>query len=158
MQAKAETKENEESTDFKMILLKRKQDEMNNPNRKCKVVIKDTVTVTETKADRLKESKEFLEKINSKLSKEEYQQFKIALNNFYIYKKNNDAEKKVKYYKVLRSLFQKDLEFFKEIEKFIQFNGVIKSQNVIDPVKVAATTASINGTTSGTKRKHEQSE
>jgi hypothetical protein len=63
------------------------------------------------------------------LTKEEYQQFKVALSNFYAGKKSNDKEKKIKYYKVLRTLFSKDLEFFKEIEKFIQFTGIIKEQN-----------------------------
>ena len=80
--------------------------------------------VSEVKADSLNESKALLQKINNKLTKEEYQQFKVALSNFYAGKKSNDKD-----YKVLRTLFAKDLEFFKEIEKFIQFTGVIKEQN-----------------------------
>lgn len=62
------------------------------------------------------------------LSKEDYQTFKVALSNFYTAKKNSDNEKKIKYYKILRSLFAKDLEFFGEIEKFIQFTGVVKEK------------------------------
>ncbi len=50
----------------------------------------------------------------------------MGLNNFYQAKKSGDNEKKVKYYKVLRSLFEKDLNLFGEIEKFIQFTGVVK--------------------------------
>lgn len=55
--------------------------------------------------------------------------FKVALSNFYEAKKSSNDEKKIKYYKILRNLFNKDLEFFAEVEKFIQFTGVIKSGN-----------------------------
>ena len=53
----------------------------------------------------------------------------MALNNFYQAKKSNDQEKKIKYYKVLRALFEKELELFHEIEKFIQFTGVVKDNS-----------------------------
>ena len=53
--------------------------------------------------------------------------FKVALSNFYDAKKSSNNEKKIKYYKILRILFARDLEFFAEIEKFIQFTGVVKS-------------------------------
>ncbi len=62
------------------------------------------------------------------MDKEQYTQFKVALNNFHTAKKNSNQEQKIKYYKVLRNLFINDLEFFGEIEKFINFNGQIKEQ------------------------------
>lgn len=65
-------------------------------------------------------------KIVTKLSEEEYKQFKVALKNFHEAKKQADNEKKIKYYRCLRSLFAKDLTFFAEIENFIQFTGVVK--------------------------------
>jgi len=60
------------------------------------------------------------------LNKEEYEKFKLSLNNFYQAKKACDSEKKLKYYKVLRALFENETEIFCEIEKFIQFYGVVK--------------------------------
>lgn len=84
--------------------------------------------MADSKTDKLNDSKILLQKISNMLSKEEYQTFKVALSNFYAAKKNSDNEKKVKYYKILRSLFVKNLEFFSEIEKFIQFTGVIKEK------------------------------
>lgn len=135
---------NSDEMDFKSLLLRRKNEE-SKLNPKCKVVIKDRVTVGETKTDSLNESKVLLQKISDMLSKEEYQKFKVALSNFHAGKKANDNEKKIKYYKILRSLFSKDLEFFKEIEKFIQFNGVIKEKlnvnsNSSNIIEVAAPT------------------
>jgi hypothetical protein len=84
------------------------------------------VRIEEAKSEKLNDSKALLQKITSKLTSEEYQQFKVALRNFHEAKKSSDNEKKLKYYKVLRSLFSKDLAFFAEVENFIQFKGVIK--------------------------------
>ena len=97
------------------------------------------MTVVEAKADKLSESKNLLLKISTKLDKDAYTQFKIALNNFYVAKKGNNAEGKVKYYKILRALFANDLEFFADIEKFIQFTGVIKEK----PSDKAATSGTL---------------
>lgn len=115
-----------DESNFKLILQKRKMEEAK--SGKCRVVIKDTVSVAETKTEKLNDSKALLQKIANILTKEDYQTFKVALSNFYTAKKNSDNEKKIKYYKILRSLFSKDLEFFAEIEKFIQFTGVIKDK------------------------------
>ncbi len=60
------------------------------------------------------------------MSREEYEKFKLGLNNFYQAKKSGDNEKKLKYYKVLRALFENEPEIFSEIEKFIQFYGMVK--------------------------------
>lgn len=65
-------------------------------------------------------------KIGKTLIKEDYEKFRLGLNNFYQAKKSGDNEKKVKYYKVLRALFENETELFKELEKFIQFTGVVK--------------------------------
>jgi len=81
----------------------------------------------------------------TKLSEEEYKQFKVGLRNFHEAKKNADNEKKIKYYKVLRSLFAKDLALFTEVENFIQFTGVMK------PVSSSSSTQYENSTP--TKRK-----
>ena len=54
----------EETNDFKMILQKRKQEEAKNPNAKCKVVIKDTVTVGEAKSSSMTSSQQLLVKVN----------------------------------------------------------------------------------------------
>jgi hypothetical protein len=40
-------------------------------------------------------------------------------------------EQKIKYYKILRSLFSDDLALFGEIEKFINFTGNVKEQPVV---------------------------
>ncbi|CAF0719384.1 unnamed protein product [Brachionus calyciflorus] len=122
--------QNSDENNFKLILQKRKMEEAK--NGKCRVVIKDTVTVTETKSEKLNDSKALLQKISNMLSKEDYQTFKVALSNFYTAKKNSDNDKKIKYYKILRSLFSKNLEFFAEIEKFIQFTGVLKEKQQAD--------------------------
>ena len=65
-------------------------------------------------------------------------------------KKNSNTEQKIKYYKILRNLFINDLEFFGEIEKFINFNGNIKEQ--------ASNTNAISNScsSSGLKRKIDQ--
>ena len=89
---------------------------------------KETVTVAEVKPEKLNDSRALLEKITKKLGKEEYQQFKVALSNFHSAKKSSDDEKKLKYYKILRGLFSNDMELFGEIEKFIQFTGVVKTK------------------------------
>lgn len=122
----ATSKMESDENNFKLILQKRKMEEAK--NGKCRVVIKDTVSVAETKSEKLNDSKILLQKIANILSKEDYQTFKVALSNFYTAKKNSDNEKKIKYYKILRSLFSKDLDFFSEIEKFIQFTGVLKEK------------------------------
>jgi hypothetical protein len=67
-------------------------------------------------------------KIHKNLGEAEYSEFKVALSNFHAAKKSNDEEKKLKYYKVLRNLFSKDLALFGQIEQFIQFTGVIKEK------------------------------
>ena len=77
-----------------------------------------------------------MNKINEKLNKEQYTQFKVALHNFHAAKKNSNMDQKVKYYKVLRSLFSGDLEFFCEIEKFINFTGNVKEQPVTSSLAV----------------------
>ena len=82
----------------------------------------------EVKTEKINDSKALLEKITKKLTKEAYQEFKIALSNFHAAKKAHDDEKKIKYYKILRNLFANDLVFFCEIEKFIQFSGVVKQK------------------------------
>lgn len=82
--------------------------------------------MSEAKQESLNGSKALLEKISKTLSKDDYDKFKLGLNNFYQAKKSGDQEKKLKYYKVLRALFEKELELFHEIEKFIQFTGVVK--------------------------------
>lgn len=111
-----------------MILEKRRQEEAKkNPNSKCRVVVKETVTVGEAKPASVQNSKALLQKIQSSLDAEKYKQFKVALSSFSVAKKAGDSEKKIKYYKVLRSLFEFDLVFFREIEKFIQFTPSIKT-------------------------------
>lgn len=122
----ATSKMDSDENNFKLILQKRKMEEAK--NGKCRVVIKDTVSVTEAKSEKLNDSKVLLQKIANMLSKENYQTFKVALSNFYTAKKNSDNEKKIKYYKILRGLFAQDLTFFAEIEKFIQFTGVLKEK------------------------------
>ena len=111
-----------------MILERRRQEEAKkNPNAKCKVVVKESVTVGEAKPTSIQNSKLLLQKIQSSLDDEKYKQFKVALSSFSAAKKAGDSEKKIKYYKVLRSLFEFDLVFFREIEKFIQFTPDIKT-------------------------------
>lgn len=113
---------------YKMILEKRRQEEAKkNPNSKCRVVVKETVTVGEAKPASVQNSKALLQKIQSSLDAEKYKQFKVALSSFSVAKKAGDSDKKIKYYKVLRSLFEFDLVFFREIEKFIQFTPSIKT-------------------------------
>jgi hypothetical protein len=41
-------------------------------------------------------------------------------------KKAADAENKIKYFKILRALFENDLQLFAEVEKFIGFKPEIK--------------------------------
>ena len=122
-----ECSENNESN-FKLILQKRKNEEASKNQQKCKVVIRASQEINEVaKSSSISDSKFLLGKITEKLSKEDYTNFKVALNNFYQAKKANDNEKKLKYYKILRGLFLNDLDFFSEIESFIKFTGVIKS-------------------------------
>jgi hypothetical protein len=86
------------------------------------------MTVAEAKPESVSNSKLLLEKISTKLSKEQYTQFKVGLHNFHAAKKSANMEQKIKYYKILRSLFSDDLVLFGEIEKFINFTGNVKEQ------------------------------
>ena len=124
-------------------------EEAKNPNAKCKVVIKESMTMADAKNGAISDSKVLLEKvfkfdiqfrknnlkrififqISAKLGKEELKQFKLSLQNFYEAKKSNDNERKIKYYRIMRSLFENDLEFFVQIESFIKFNGIIKESS-----------------------------
>jgi len=61
------------------------------------------------------------------LDAEKFKLFKTALGSFSEARKSGDNEKKIKYYKILRSLFEFDLVFFREIERFIQFTPNIKT-------------------------------
>ena len=140
-----ESSENNESS-FKLILQKRKNEEAAKNQQKCKVVIRASQEINEvSKSSTISDSKSLLEKITKKLNREDYLNFKVALSSFYQAKKANDNEKKLKYYKILRSLFLNDLEFFAEIESFIKFSGVIKgssgvsASNILDSVQNGAT-------------------
>ena len=50
----------------------------------------------------------------------------MAVSKFSVAKKTGDSDQKIKYFKILRSLFEADLELFKEVEKLIGFTGDIK--------------------------------
>ena len=124
-----ECSENNESN-FKLILQRRKNEEAAKNQQKCKVVIRASQEINEVaKSSSISDSKSLLDKITKKLNKEDYLNFKVALSSFYQAKKANDNEKKLKYYKILRGLFLNDLDFFGEIENFIKFTGVIKSSS-----------------------------
>ena len=61
------------------------------------------------------------------LDADKFKLFKTALGSFSEARKSGDNEKKIKYYKILRSLFEFDLVFFRQIERFIQFTPNIRS-------------------------------
>ena len=143
----------ENNSNFKMILQKRKNEEAAK-SQKCKVVIRASQEINEVaKPNSISDSKSLLEKITKKLNKEDYLNFKVALGNFHQAKKANDNEKKVKYYKILRSLFVNDLTFFAEIETFIRFTGVIKPSSSSSS---AATLVGSDSPSQATKRKFDQ--
>lgn len=116
---------------YKMILQRRKEEEAkrNHSNPKCRVVVKENMNVGEIKPASITNSKTLLLKIKSLLDDEKFKQFKVALSSFSAAKKNDDTPKKIKYYKVLRIIFQFDLVFFREIEKFIQFQPNVKASD-----------------------------
>jgi hypothetical protein len=117
-------------SDFKAVLERRRLEEGKSaPSQKCKVVVRASQEINQvSKSAIVRGSLTLLEQIKSKLNKEDFFNFKIALSKFYAAVKSSDAESKIKYYKCMRHIFQDDLVFFAEIEVFIRFSGHVKTK------------------------------
>jgi hypothetical protein len=86
------------------------------------------------KKESLTDSRSLLQKISKKLDSDTYVKFKVALINYSQAKKSGDEERKLKYYQVLKVLFQDEVELFKEIEKFIKYDGPSENTNLSNKV------------------------
>lgn len=118
------TLSNSDPNSFQNILQKRREE--SEKKTKCKVVIKDKCTVAEANTSNLAQSRNLLERIYEILNEDENAQFKLALSKFYVAKKNSDESNKLKYFNILKLIFENKHQkqsdcLFNELKAFIRY-------------------------------------